>query len=122
MKLQISDCSFQIEIRLIGTICNKSTICNLKSATSNVRLNAVAVTDRLGMRAAGGARRTSAAHPLDHAFQIAVADRFAMFAHADDRVINLAELVGRQHEPENLAPALDGVAAGVAAEHELLGG
>ena len=58
---------------------------------------------------------------LDHAPEVVVADRLAMLAHRDDRVVDLREFVGRQHEPELLGAALHGVTARVAAEHELLG-
>ena len=70
------------------------------------------------MRAAGrlGAVR---AHPLDDAPEVVVADRLAVLAHRDHGVVDLLELVGGQREAERLAALLHGVAAGVAAEHEL---
>ena len=45
-----------------------------------------------------------------------------MLAHGDDRVIDLRELLGVSVRPSCFAAPLHGVAAGVAAEDELLGG
>ena len=74
--------------------------------------------DRAGCRRVG---RRAAADALDDPLQIAVADRLAMLAERDDRVVDLVEILDRQREAERLAPALHGVAARVASEHELLG-
>ena len=55
---------------------------------------------------------------LDDAPELAVADGLAMLGERDDGVVHLVEILGRQREAERFAPALHGVAARVASEHE----
>src|SRR5262249_25148488 len=83
--------------------------------------HSVSVSDGLGVRRIDRRRRATSAHPVDDPSEIAVADRLAVFAHGDDGVVDLRQLVAGERQADGLAPLLDDVPARAAAEHELLG-
>src|SRR3954471_13991834 len=75
---------------------------------SGAPLHTVPVAQRLGVRL-GGVRARSIGKAIDHAAQVAIADRFAMFREINHRAIHEIELGAGQAEAERFAPALHGV-------------
>src|SRR4051812_21546332 len=96
----------------------RSAIANATGVLFNQRLG----NERLAiwLVLSGYVRRLTGPDALDHAADVVVADRLAMLAHGDDRVIDLRQFVARQGQSELFGALPDRMATRVAAEHELV--